>query len=356
MKELSPCASLDRDRSHMAFPSALGLRCFAALAALTLTWSTPSSAAIDSYWISQLFSNADGSVQYIQLYEREGKNGQDRFAGVTISVSSGDVVRAFVVPGNLPSSRTAARPVLVGTASLADGSSGYGPIAPDFTLPEGFLPINGGTITIAGSDRLDYGPLPTDGATAENRFGMPVGFGPVNFVGQDAIFTRHQAFVYEFYNATLDHYFMTSSPVEAHLLESGVTPGWARTYQDFAAYDSAFSFVPEAVCRFRIPPEQGDSHFFSASPSECAEVQAKFPSFTEETTAAFYAALPDPDSGACSGGLIPLYRVWNQRVDSNHRYVTDRRVRDQMIATRGYIAEGYGPNAVAMCVTPFFDC
>ena len=71
MKKLSPCAS--RDRSHMAFPSALGLRCLAPLAAPTLTWSTPSWAALDSYWISQHFSNADGSVQYIQLYEWKGK-------------------------------------------------------------------------------------------------------------------------------------------------------------------------------------------------------------------------------------------------------------------------------------------
>ena len=47
-----------------------------------------------------------------------------------------------------------------------------------------------------------------------------------------------------------------------------------------------------------------------------------------------------------------LYRVWNQRTDSNHRYVTDRRVRDQMVAARGYVAEGYGPHAVTMCVTP----
>ena len=94
----------------------------------------------------------------------------------------------------------------------------------------------------------------------------------------------------------------------------------------------------------------------TSSPSECADVRAKFPSFTEETTAAFYAALPDPDSDACAGGLIPLYRVWNQRTDSNHRYVTDRHVRDQMVAARGYVAEGYGPNAVTMCVTPFFDC
>jgi hypothetical protein len=34
--------------------------------------------------------------------------------------------------------------------------------------------------------------------------------------------------------------------------------------------------------------------------------------------------------------------------DSNHRYTTDPVVKAQMQAI-GYIAEGYGPNAVAMC-------
>jgi hypothetical protein len=48
------------------------------------------------------------------------------------------------------------------------------------------------------------------------------------------------------------------------------------------------------------------------------------------------------------GQTIPVYRLWNQRADSNHRYTTDATVRAQMIA-RGYVSEGYGPLGVAMC-------
>jgi hypothetical protein len=44
---------------------------------------------------------------------------------------------------------------------------------------------------------------------------------------------------------------------------------------------------------------------------------------------------------------VPVYRVWNQRFDSNHRYTTSTAIRDQMVA-RGGVAEGYGPNAVAL--------
>ena len=62
----------------------------------------------------------------------------------------------------------------------------------------------------------------------------------------------------------------------------------------------------------------------------------------------FYMNLPDPDTGACPASMVPVYRVWNNRGDSNHRYMTDTSLRDQMVA-KGYIAEGYGPDNVTMC-------
>jgi hypothetical protein len=70
--------------------------------------------------------------------------------------------------------------------------------------------------------------------------------------------------------------------------------------------------------------------------------------YVEETSAEFYIALPNTTTGACPGETQPVYRVWNQRVDSNHRYTTDRATRDAMIA-RGYRSEGYGALGVAMC-------
>ncbi len=108
------------------------------------------------------------------------------------------------------------------------------------------------------------------------------------------------------------------------------------------------------VCRFYIPPEHGDSHFFSADPNECASVLQKvatdpnYSNYTYETPSAFYIGLPDTGSGACPAGTNPVYRLWNGRADSNHRYTTDVNVRAAMIA-RGYVPEGYGALGVAMC-------
>jgi len=160
--------------------------------------------------------------------------------------------------------------------------------------------------------------------------------------------------VIEFYNASLDHYFISTNPQEISDLDNGVHPGWARTGLTFNAYNMAtVGFGP--VCRFYIPPQHGDSHFFSADALvECANVLAKiqtdpnYNNYVYETASAFYVGLPDAATGICRTGTSPVYRLWNNRADSNHRYTTDPMVKAQMIA-RGYIAEGYGPDSVAMC-------
>ena len=159
--------------------------------------------------------------------------------------------------------------------------------------------------------------------------------------------------VVEYYNAALDHYFMTANRAEITDLDTGIHPGWARTGRLLAAYPTATTGA-QPVCRFYIPPTLGDSHFFSADALECAAVLLKtttdpnYLGYVYETPAAFFVALPDRISGACPLHTAPVYRLWNGRVDSNHRYTTDLAVRSTMVAA-GYISEGYGPQGVAMC-------
>jgi hypothetical protein len=153
--------------------------------------------------------------------------------------------------------------------------------------------------------------------------------------------------VVEFYSAARDHYFMSASPQEIADLDAGVHPGWSRTGFGFKAFPAATG-ATSPVCRFYIPPAAGDSHFYSASPEECGQVAVQYPAFTFEAPAVFHIALPDPLTGACGAGTAPIYRVWDQRADTNHRYVTSSGLRQQMVAS-GWIAEGYGPNQVIMC-------
>jgi len=152
--------------------------------------------------------------------------------------------------------------------------------------------------------------------------------------------------VVEFYRSVSDHYFITIASDEIAALDTGLFPGWVRTGLAFKAMaTSQPGYSP--ICRFYLPPP-ADSHFYSASPAECATVAAQNPSFILESTAVMHLAVPNPISGVCPAGTVPIYRVWNHRADTNHRYTIDIAVRNAMVA-KGYIAEGSGPDAVTFC-------
>jgi PKD repeat protein len=157
--------------------------------------------------------------------------------------------------------------------------------------------------------------------------------------------------VIEFYHSGLDHYFMTADPIEIEALDVGILEGWARTGYEFMAYstDSAGADL-SPVCRFYGLPAAGlDSHFYSASPAECAAMLTRFASsWILESSDVFQVQMPDASTGTCADGTASVYRLWNNRPDSNHRYTTDPNVRMEMIAN-GYISEGYGPSGVGFC-------
>ena len=151
----------------------------------------------------------------------------------------------------------------------------------------------------------------------------------------------------EYYWATRDHYFITANPPEIAALDASPPGGWVRTGLTFGAYSASVNGA-SPVCRFYIPPAFGDSHYYSGSPAECTAVHFTYPMFIYEAPNVFYINLPGPISGTCPAGSVPVYRLWNARVDTNHRYTTSATVRDAMLA-RGYVAEGYGPDIVDMC-------
>ena len=151
----------------------------------------------------------------------------------------------------------------------------------------------------------------------------------------------------EFYHGGMDHYFVAATAQDIRDLDTGVHSGWWRTGYSIFVWDAPGSAtVP--VCRYYIPPGYGDSHFFSASAYECGIAPVMFPWIINESDAAFNIALPDPGTGTCAADEIPVYRLWNNRADSNHRYTTSTAVKALMVAN-GYIAEGYGADAAAMC-------
>jgi len=157
-----------------------------------------------------------------------------------------------------------------------------------------------------------------------------------------------QVVAVEFYNRKLDHYFLAANPDEVNDLDIGVHVGWERTGLRFLAY---VKHAPgtNPVCRFYREPPNGDSHFYSASPDECAATAAEHPvDWIYESPAVFYMQLPDA-MGACPSGTLPVWRFFN-KVTINHRYTAEVVLRDQMRAKPSvWIPEGYGPERAVMC-------
>jgi len=156
----------------------------------------------------------------------------------------------------------------------------------------------------------------------------------------------------EFFNSGLGHYFMTANSAEIDALDTGQFVGWQRTGMSFNVVDPATDtgWMASAVCRYYGSPAYGlDTHFYSGSPDECALVHSKWPDqWLLESNNVFQVFMPNTSTGVCPTGMLPVYRTWNQRPDTNHRYTMDARVQTMMMGS-GFVAEGYGNPPVAMC-------
>ena len=112
------------------------------------------------YVISEVYSNADGSVQYIELSTSAA--GQHVLGGHAITgTQQGALTHSFTFPGNLPSSATANTTVLIATQGFAD----LGLVTPDYIIPNRpdgapFLYISNGKVDFAGVDSVTYTSFP----------------------------------------------------------------------------------------------------------------------------------------------------------------------------------------------------
>lgn len=126
--------------------------------------------------IDEIYSNADGSVQFIELRALSG--GQQFLAGHTITSSQGTQTRSFTFPSDLPRD-SANRKFLIGT----QGFAALNVVAPDYIVPDGFVFTSNGAINFADADFLSYTSLPTTGGLSINDSGATAVNSPENFAG-----------------------------------------------------------------------------------------------------------------------------------------------------------------------------
>ena len=310
----------------------------AALAAIALM-PLAAEASFHTFVINEIYSNADGTVQFVELREAAGAAGQNFFAGQELTSSSGGNAKTFSFPGNLPSSATSGKFVLIATQGFRD----LGIVTPDYVVPNNFLFQPAGTVNFASVDFVSYTQLPGDGTTSINHDRVPQTNSPKNFAGQTGTVPGPSNAVTEFYNTILNHFFITSNAIEAASIDAGGSgPGWQRTGATFKSGGS------NAVCRFFGVQSAGgpNGHVYTADPDECAQIKLD-PGWRFESLD--FAITPTNPGGVCPAGLVNVYRAYNDRFaqhDSNHRITAN------FNAYQAQLALGWRGEGVVMCAQP----
>jgi Repeat of unknown function (DUF5648) len=335
-------------------------------APLLALFAATATAEFHTFQIEEMYSNADGTVQYVVLHESRGMNGESHLTGVPlISTPSSGVANTFIFLKDLPGgsgmcgyytctpSPTANKRVLIVTAGLL----ALGQINADYVIPNGFLATNGGTLNYGDVDSITYAALPTDGVNALYRDGTTHQNLATNFAGASATVVPGPptVTVVEYHHATFDHYFVTPVPAEIALLDAHAPPfqDWSRTGFTFNVYVNATAPPGSvAICRlFNETFAPKSTHFYGPKGGSCDLTLALFPGWTLEDDKLFNAMLSDM-TGACPTGTIPVYRLYNNGMGGapNHRFVTSLTERQNMV-NQGWSPEGNGIG-VETCVPP----
>jgi hypothetical protein len=146
------------------------------IAILGLTSAT-AGAAFHLWRMTEIYSNADGSVQFLEL--ASPSDGEGLVFGHTLRVIVGGVTRTFTFPDNLPFNSRNKR-MLVATQGFAD----LGVVVPDFVVPNGFFAAAGGAVNFSDVDIWSHPPLPADGMLSLQRDGATAVNSPTNFAGR----------------------------------------------------------------------------------------------------------------------------------------------------------------------------
>jgi hypothetical protein len=162
------------------------------LGPVLLSLSFAATAEFHTYVIDEIYSNADGTVQYLVMRESMGTNGENLWRGNALLATHAGTTKTFVFPNNLPGgecgyygctmAQTAFTHVLIATQGFAS----LGLMSPDYVIPNGFFATDGVTVNYAGVDQVTFTSIPTDGTNAATRGNTVVSNVATNFAGSTA--------------------------------------------------------------------------------------------------------------------------------------------------------------------------
>ena len=151
--------------------------CLYLLICFSLLTLNTGRASFHDWDINEVYSNADGSVQFIELFT--SSNGQEFLSGHKITSTGAP---DFIFPSNSPSP-TGGHHLLIATGDING-------VAPDYIIPANFLTTGPGTVNFVGADLLSYSFLPINGFSSIDGNGdIFASATPTNFSGSTTTLT-----------------------------------------------------------------------------------------------------------------------------------------------------------------------
>jgi hypothetical protein len=129
--------------------------------------------------VNEVFSNASGTIQFVELREAAGTPGEVNVQSVTVS-STGE---SFLIGGSALTPPTTNKFFLIATPDFA---ALPGAPTPDRILPPANIPFfatAGDTVSYGPYDSWVFGAVPTNGTNSLNRIGGVLLNSPTNYAG-----------------------------------------------------------------------------------------------------------------------------------------------------------------------------
>ena len=147
--------------------------------ALLLAAAATAWAGAHTWDVNEVFSNASGTIQFVELREA---NGTPNETGLPATTSRSNA-ETFMIPGPALTPPTSNKFFLIATADFA---ALPGAPTPDRILPAGNVPFfatGGDTVTYGRYDSLVFGPVPTNGIDSLRRNLTTGPNTPTNYAG-----------------------------------------------------------------------------------------------------------------------------------------------------------------------------
>lgn len=146
----------------------------------TLAWSATAWAGTHTWDVNEVFSNADGSIQFVELHEANGTNGETGVGNQTLTTTG----ESFNMAAGAVAPPTGNKFYLIATPAFA---ALPGAPTPDVIIPAANIPffnVAGDHVAYAIYDNWVFGAVPTNGTDSLNRLTGVAPNTPTNYAGQ----------------------------------------------------------------------------------------------------------------------------------------------------------------------------